>query len=96
MPISLKDIVSVGTSALSWISSSRKKQEQEAFEAGKQLFLMELLTHFRQGKGSAIRPTPGSMQFAYCEVLVRDGIMARDIISGVYWIKSYDSEMNRC
>lgn len=88
MLISVKDVFAAGSNVLSRITSSREKRERERFNENKDLFLMELLTSFRQGNGTAIRPTPGTVNFAYCEALVRDGIMTRDVMSGVYGIKS--------
>jgi hypothetical protein len=86
--ISIKDVIDLGQRAFSAINGKRDTDERKRFEAGRQLFLMEMITNARNARGNAIRPTPGTLCFDYSEALAREGLLERDLIAGVYWIKS--------
>jgi hypothetical protein len=88
MPVSLKDLYDLGQKILSAHSKNQKSEQERQFEEGKQLFLMEMITRARTYHGNAYRPTPGTIQFAYCEALFKDGLLRRDLIAGIYFVTS--------
>jgi len=48
---------------------------------------MEWVTLARQLRGNGFRPTPGTVEFEYCEALTRDGYLSRDVFTGYYILK---------
>lgn len=73
--------------ALAWSQKRKGKEDRQRFEHGKQQFLMEWVTLARQHRGNGFKPTPGTVQFEYCETLTRDGDLDRDVLTGYYILK---------
>jgi len=85
MNIPFKDVFGLGKELLSGARRKKQAAERDRFEHGKQEFLMNFVTIARTRPGAnGFRPTPGTIEFGYCESLTRDGVLKRDILTGVY------------
>ena len=82
-----KQTVAFAGKVVSWSQKKKEKEDRGRFEHGKQEFLMNFVTVARQHQGNGYRPTPGTVQFEYCESLTRDGYLDRDIFTGYYILK---------
>jgi hypothetical protein len=84
---SVKQVTAVAGRFISWSEKKKEREDQRRFEHGKQEFLMNFVTLARQHRGNALKPTPGTIEFEYCEALTRDGYLDRDIFTGYYILK---------
>ncbi len=84
-----KQVVTIAGQAIHWAEHKKEKEAREHFEHGKQEFFMRFVIQARSPTviRPAYRPMPGTTEFAYCESLVKDGLLERDIITGHYMIK---------
>lgn len=101
MGIPFKAIFDVGEKLFSAARERKRTADAARFEHGKQQFLMAFVTKARTANVCrlGLRPMPGTQEFGYCESLVRDGLLDREIITERYFLKSswrgYDGEGHR-
>jgi hypothetical protein len=90
MAIHLKPVFDLGKKIFSAIKKKEHDQEREKFEHGKQQLLMLMVTESRSPAvcRCGYKPMPGTVEFEYCESLVRDGLLDREILTGGYFIRS--------
>ena len=96
MGIPFKAILDVGEKLLSAVRRGSKDEKRTMFEHGKQQFFLEFVTQSRNPNVCRLgyRPTPGKTDFEYCESLFRDGFLDREIVTGRYFIRSTQSELD--
>ena len=87
----IKDVFDIGKGLVAGGKQRRVNAERTRFEHGKQDFMMEIVTKARTLNVTQLGfscPNPGTVEFEYCEALVGDGFLERNILEGKYFVKS--------